>query len=270
MKNSNELEKSKGVVVFAFNTGEVDYVSLADKTSRLTNYFLNLPITLITDQDADPKFAYDNVIRVESKLGNFRVENNNKKTWKNFDRYKVYELSPYDTTILLDGDYLTLDQSLLSLLDQDFDYRLMHDSHNFKSQLYKQMGSYGLPFVWATVVIFKKSDKTKQYFDLIGRIQNNYAYYKTLYNCNGSYRNDYAFAIADIILNGYSIDSYKSIPWSMLTVEDAINDIELKNDFLIIRQENQAHVIAKQNIHVMDKKFLMSDKFENFVKNVIK
>jgi hypothetical protein len=131
------------------------------------------------------------------------------------------------------------------------------------------MGSHGLPFVWATVVLFNKSQNTEQYFNLIKRIQNNYPYYKTLYNCNGSYRNDYAFAIANIILNGYSVDEYKGIPWSMLTVEQSINDIELKNNFLVVRQETAAHVIVKQNIHVMDKKFLMSENFNRFVNNVI-
>lgn len=269
MKNLSASEKSKGVVVFAFNTEHVDYVALADQTSKLTSYNLNLPITLITDTSANPKFAYDNVIRVESKSGNFRTIDGVKQEWRNFGRYTAYNLSPYDTTILLDGDYLVLDQSLLKLLDQEFDYRLMHNSNNQKEQLYQIMGNFGLPFVWATVVLFKKSEHTKQYFDLIERIQNNYAYYKTLYNCNGSYRNDYAFAIANIILNGYSVDEYKSIPWSMLTIEDKINNIEILNDFLVVRQENKADVIAKQNMHVMDKNFLMSQKFEEFVKNAI-
>ena len=270
MKNSNELEKSKGVVVFAFNTKHIDYVALADKTSRLTSYSLNLPITLITDPTAEPKFDYDNVIRVESKPGNFRTIDGVKQEWRNFGRYMAYDLSPYDTTVLLDGDYLVLDQSLLKLLDQDFDYRLMHNSNNQREQLHQTMGSFALPFVWATVVLFKKSECAKQYFDLIGRIQNNYAYYKTLYNCNGSYRNDYAFAIANIILNGYSIDEYKSIPWSMLTIEDKINNIEMLNDFLVVRQEIKADVIARQNVHIMDKNYLLSEDFDKLIDYVTK
>ena len=269
MKNSSEFEKSKGVVVFAFNTSDVDYVSLADKTSKLTKHHLGLPITLITDVDSTPQFGYDRVIRINAKTGNFRTNNGIKKEWRNFDRYTAYELSPYDTTILLDGDYLVLDDSLLVLLEQDFDYRLMHQSRGLKDPLYSMMGSHGLPFVWATVVLFNKSKSTEQYFDLIKRIQNNYPYYKTLYNCNGSYRNDYAFAIANIILNGYGLDEYKGIPWSMLTLEQAIDNIELKNNFLVVRQAAAAHVIAKQNIHVMDKKFLMSENFNRFVNNVL-
>lgn len=269
MTNSNELEKSKGVIVFAFNTPDVDYVGLADLTSQLTQHHLGLPITLITDHAAQPKFEYDTVIRVESKSGNFRSEGTLKKEWRNFDRYSAYDLSPYKTTILLDGDYLVLDDNLLKLVDTDFDYKLMFNSHSPNEMLYSLMGNMGLPFVWATVVLFKKSYKSELYFNLVKRIQENYAYYKTLYNCNGSYRNDYTFAIANIILNGYSLDTYKGIPWSMLTLENPLKDIELRNNLLVVREEQHAHVIAKQNVHVMDKKFLMSKKFERFVNNVV-
>lgn len=269
MKNSKALEKSKGVVVFAFNTSHVDYVALADETSKLTSHNLKLPITLITDPDSQPKFPYDKIIRVASQSGNVRTDNGVIKEWRNFGRYMAYELSPYDTTILLDSDYLVLDQSLLKLLTQDFDYRLMHNSHNYKETLYQQMGDLGLPFVWATVVLFRKSELSEQYFKLIGRVQRNYAYYKTLFNGSGTYRNDYAFAIANIILNGYNLEQHKSIPWSMLTVEQPIESIDIKNDFLVIRHKDKAEVVSRQNIHVMDKEYLMTEKFKEFVRNVL-
>lgn len=265
MKNSSASEKSKGVVVFAFNTSHVDYVALADETSKLTSHNLKLPITLITDPDSNPKFAYDKIIRVASQPGNVRADNGVVKEWRNFGRYMAYQLSPYDTTILLDSDYLVLDQSLLMLLEQYFNYRLMHNSHNYKETLYQKMGDLGLPFVWATVVLFRKSSLTEQYFNLIGRVQRNYSYYKTLFNGNGTYRNDYAFAMANIILNGYSLEQHKGVPWSMLTVEKPIQDIEIKNDFLVIRHNDRAEVVSRQNIHVMDKDYLMTDKFKEFV-----
>lgn len=266
MTNSNESEKSKGVVVFAFNSATVDYVALADQTSRLTEKALNLPITLITDMDASPVFSYDRVIRIESQSGNFRVDNGVEKEWRNFGRYLAYELSPYDETLLIDGDYLVLDSSLLKLFNQSFDYRLMHNSQTLTGPSYKLMGSIAaLPFVWATVVLFRKSEKAKQYFDLIGRIQRNYGYYRALFNGHGSYRNDYAFAMADIILNGYSIDEYKSIPWNMITIEDKITKLESNGKFIVVRQDNKADVIAKQNLHVMDKDYLLSDDFKRFV-----
>ena len=268
MTNLRKLEKSKGIVVFAFNSSTVDYVALADQTSRLIDHHLKLPVTLITDADASPKFLYDKIIRIENQGVNFRIDNGVQKEWRNFGRYRAYELSPYDETILLDGDYLVLDDSLLKLFDQDFDYRLMYNSHNTNGPLYQLMGGMGLPFVWATVVLFRKTPKARKYFDLIGRVQRNYSFYHALFSCSGSYRNDYAFAIANIILNGYSIDEYKSIPWSMLTIEHAITSLEHRDNFLIVRDSKRADVIARQNIHVMNKDYLLSDNFVTFVTGV--
>ena len=269
MKNLKKSEKSKGVVVFAFNSSTIDYVKVADQTSRLIHATLNLPVTLITDNNANPSFDYDCVIKVDSQSGNVRNSSTGELVeWRNFDRYLAYKLSPYDTTILLDCDYLVLDKSLLKLLDQNFDYRLMHYSHRPKEDMYQIMGTLGLPLIWATVVLFKKSDAAQQYFDLVGRIQQNYFYYSMLFNCVGSFRNDHAFAIANLILNGYSIDEYKSIPWSMLTVDKPIESIEIKNDFVVLRRRDSADVVVRQNIHVMDKKFLSSDNFKNFVDEI--
>lgn len=269
MKNSNKLEKSKGVVVFAFNSSTVDYVKIADQTSRLIDTNLKLPITLITDKDADPKFNYDHVIKVDSRSGNLRTGANGELIeWKNFDRYLAYKFSPYDTTILVDCDYLVLDDSLLKLLTNNFDYKLMHNSHGHNGPLYQIMGTISPPFVWATLVLFNKSSLSKQYFDLVGRIQRNYAYYSTLFNCTGSYRNDYAFAMANIILNGYNLNEHQGIPWSMFTMEGGVKLIEIKNNFLIFRNDSTANVVARQNVHVMDKKFLISDSFEDFVDRI--
>ena len=55
----------------------------------------------------------------------------------------------------------------------------------------------------------------------------------------------------------------------MLTVEQSIENIDIKNDFLVIRHQDRAEVVSRQNVHVMDKDYLMSDKFKLFVRNVL-
>ena len=269
MTKSNDLEKSKGAVIFAFNTDQVDYVKIADQTSRLIRHYMNLPVTIITDPAATPRFDYDQIIRVESAGGNTRTLHGKTMEWRNFGRYTAYELSPYDHTILLDTDYMVLDDSLLKLFDSDLDYQLMHNSATPDKLIDTSMGSLSLSFIWATVVVFRKSDFSKQFFDLVGRVQRNYGYYKTLFNASGTYRNDYAFAIANIIQNGYSDNVEYSIPWNMLTIENPINDMQIKDDFVIVKEETRAHVIAKQNMHIMDKDFLTSDKFERLINEFV-
>lgn len=270
MQNLEKLEKSKGVVLFAFNTEAVDYVAIADKTSKLIAHNLRLPVTLITDKNSKPEFAYNSIVRIDNTGSNHRLDLDKKLvTWRNFGRYLAYELSPYDETILIDTDYLVLDNSLNWLFSTDFDYKLMHHNSNEAGLVYEQMGETSLPYVWATVVLFRKTEKTRLFFNLIGRIQRNYRYYCSLFNVReGNYRNDYAFAMANIIINGYSINESQGIPWCMFTVDDKIEKLVPADKLIKVHFEKTALVVPYQNIHVMDKKYLQSADFAHFVETI--
>ncbi len=269
MKNLNESVKSKGVVLFAFNTDQIDYVSIADANAKLITKNLQLPITLITDKNTVPDFNYDTVVRIENNKKNFRTINQENQQWRNHGRSLAYDLSPYDCTVLLDSDYLMVDKSLLKLLDQTFDYRLQHTSYSTEGILYNRMSNnFSVPFVWATCVIFNKTTKSQQFFELIKRIERNYNYYKALFNAQGTYRNDYVFAMADIILNGYVLNQNISIPMKIFTVENDIDAIEINNNFFVIRQNSSATVTPIQNLHIMDKKYLQSDNFKMLIERL--
>ena len=269
MKNSNVSAVSRGVVVFAFNT-HINYVAVADQTSQLIEHNLQLPVTLITDHAAEPKFSYDKIIRVEVDTGNFRTDPDNQTAeWRNFGRYLAYELSPYTETILVDTDYLVLDNSLLTLFKTDFDYKLMHHNQTPAGASYEQMGETGLPFVWATVVLFRKTERTRLFFDLVGRIQRNYSYYRALYNVRErNFRNDYAFAIANNIISGYNLNEDQGIPWTMFTIERKINCMMLRDNFIEVHHDDDATMIPYQNIHVMDKEYLQSRDFAQVVEAI--
>ena len=253
MTNSNAPAKSRGVVLFAFNTNLVDYVSIAQQSARLIKYTLDLPVTIISD--------------IGKMTNNYRTGYAHGTQWYNSDRYRAYEFSPYDETLLLDSDYLILDDSLLKIVDTINDYTIMTNNQNFQMSMNGDMGITSLDYVWATAVIFKKTTNSKLLFDLVGKIQRNYPYYRKLYNLREhNFRNDYAFAIADNIINGYT--NSPGIPWTMLTVDASLKKIEIKNNKLIIREEESAHIIPKQNIHVMDKNYLQSTEYQEFVDTI--
>ena len=253
MTNLNASVKSRGVVLFAFNTDTVDYELIAERAEKLITHALDLPVTIITE--------------MTSKQTNTRVGYAHGTQWFNGDRYRAYELSPYDETLLLDSDYLVLDDSLLKILDSTMDYTVMTDNQNFVQTMTGNMGEMSLNYVWATAVAFKKTTKSKLLFDLVGRVQNNYQYYSKLYNLRRSnFRNDYAFAIADNILNGYAPS--QGIPWTMLTVDKTVKSLEVKDNKIIVREEDSAHVIPHQSLHIMDKVYLQSDAYERFVDTV--
>jgi hypothetical protein len=54
----------------------------------------------------------------------------------------------------------------------------------------------------------------------------------------------------------------------MLTIEDNIEAIDLKNKFLTVKYDSRADVISRQNLHIMDKNYLLSDQFKNFVERI--
>ena len=272
MKNSKQNVESRGVVLFAFNTDTVDYVAIADNCAKLIAKNLKLPVTLVTDSGTSPKFSYDQVITVDYHGVNQRTDVVTRKQvqWKNFGRHTVYEHSPYDHTLMLDTDYLVLDESLLKLFDQDYDYKIMGHSDDFDKSMTSRMGNVSLPYLWATVVLFRKSPRSECFFSLVGKIQRNWGYYRSLFNVDGSqYRNDFAFAMADIILNGYSLNRPNTIPWNMLTVAGEVTKLELKDNSIVVRTPAKAYVVPKHNIHIMHKQYLMSEHYQKFVEEMV-
>lgn len=267
MKKYAVQEKSRGVLLFAFNT-KIDYVEIARRSARLIHKILNLPVALVTDTSVNfPEF--DQTIIVDNTLKNYKV--GQPGAWRNGDRYRAYELSPWDDTLLIDSDYLMLDDNLLKLFEQDFDYRIMTYNQTPKGDWQTSIGPYGLPYQWATAILFRRTEKTQMLFELVGKIQRNYQYYLKLYHGkHNSFRNDYAFTIANNILNGYDCEMDQGIAWPMFTLNEVVKSITVKNNLLTIKEKNQAYVIPQQSIHVMDKEYLLTDDFANFIEEVCK
>jgi hypothetical protein len=269
MQNLKRLEKSKGVLLFAFNNADTDYIKLTSNTIRLIKHNLGLPVTLVTGLDEVVDFEVDNIVRIESQGGNTRysTELGQRVQWRNFGRYMAYELSPYDETILMDTDYLVLDNSLLTYFDTTWDYLIPHRNINLgQDEFADTMGMYSLPFIWATVILFRKTTKAETLFDLVGRVQRNYDYYKMLYNIPATnYRNDYAFAIADYLVNGYQTDKQTQLPQPLLTATGQLQSINRIGSLLHVKDTNEGYVIPLGNLHVLSKGYLLSNNFKTFV-----
>jgi nitrite reductase/ring-hydroxylating ferredoxin subunit len=260
MQNLKKYAKSRGILGFAFNTADVDYVAIANQTLELASRVLGLPYTLITDET------------IQSNITNQRysIDSGTFVQWRNIGRCQAYRLSTYDETIVIDVDYIVQDPALLKIFEVDaWDYMLQRRSSLINTELLPHsMGPQSLPFVWATVFAFRKTPKAEMFFDLVERIQNNYNYYRLLFNIQErNYRNDFAFAMADIILNGYT-ESKHSIPGTMFTVDTKIHSIEVKDTFFVVRDLDSAYVIPRSNLHIMSKQYLQSDNFKEFVTNV--
>ena len=253
MNNLNASEKSKGVVLFATNTDTVDYVAIAHRAERLINHYLNLPVTIIETSQTTANKRYN-------------IDTGTFETWNNKGRGTAYDLSPYDQTLLIDSDYLIFDNNLLKILDTLQDYTIAKQNKFIDGSQPRMMGKYSLPTLWATVIAFNKTARSQALFDLVKRIERNYPYYWRLYNVNATnFRNDFAFTIADNILNGYTQDKKNYLPWPIVTVNRPIQRLSLEKNRFFLETNDQGYVLPKQSLHVMSKEYLLGDELAELI-----
>lgn len=262
---------SKGILLFAFNNGIVDYYKMAVATAKRANYFLNLPVTLVTDKSSypsDTEYMFDKVIYVSANTSNIK----GKQVWINKGRHRAYELTPYDETILLDTDYLINSDKLLDLFKIYDDFMcpnrtsyIMHpDSHQ------EQLSASSYNTLWATIIAFKKTNKVKQIFECLEMVENNYMHYVQLYNMvSAMYRNDYGLTIAHRIVNGHYEDTNNYIPWSLTHIATDVkvyrNTLNLFNtDYTVMCDRNirgkvktEYCIVKDTDFHIMDKNTYM-------------
>lgn len=257
----------RGIVLIAQNTEEIDYIKIAKYAAYRAKKYLNLPVTLITDQEID-HYPFDSVIihnntlfqrRLDSK-GNFTV-------WKNFDRHMVYDFTPYDHTLLLDTDYIINSDQLNSLWELDSSF-LCHNTTSsisrYNTSLENIIGQYQIPMSWATVVMFKKDDFTRAVFDMWKMIQKNYIYYAALYKFNNQlYRNDYAMTIALNTVSGHLGHDDYNIKWPLFNVFGDVDITEINNqEFEFKYQKIISNTMRPYKIQIANTDFHFMNKFK--------
>lgn len=250
MINCQKSARSRGLLAFANNTADTDYESMAHATMGIASRRLGIPYTVITGQS-----TFDNR-RIDLDTGSARA-------WHNHLRWQAHDLSPYDETILLDADYLVLTDRLNLLFHGTSEYLLCHHNEFLASDT-RQVGSWLDP-VWATVVFFRKCEKSRLLFEMVSRIERNYGYYRELFRVQETnFRNDYAFSIADLIINGHRRDPRHRMPFEITTADMRLRSIEANEDWLVVRGEQSAHVLPRQDLHVMQKSWFSSESFKKF------
>jgi hypothetical protein len=270
---------TKGVLLFAFNNAEIDYIKQAIFCAKKIKEHLKLSVALVTDNISYLETAYpfykkyiDVVLLVPeektTQLKNFSdgAYSLRKLEWKNQSRPDCYEISPFDETIVLDVDYITCNDNLLNCfkIDEEFlIYKNPIDVANTVRNInsFDRISDRSIDMWWATGFYFKKSPFMKMYFDLVKHIKENWTYYRLIYQIpNTNYRNDFSFSIAIHILRGFQESSWPvTMPGTMYMSFDT--DILEKLDgnalTIIADYKNNASYMAVSvkdaNVHVMNK-----------------
>jgi hypothetical protein len=269
-----------GALIFAHNNTEVDYVKIANFAASKVRKHLDIPVTLVTSDEGwlstqYPDHCFDQVISIE-------IEPSNKKSfydgalfsktldWNNVTRHRAYDLSPYDTTLVIDSDYIVNSDILKIALERDELFQIYKSSFDLagwrNTSAFERLNSYSIPFYWATAFVFKKDPVIESFFNLISYIKFNWAYFRALYNLNISpFRNDYAFSIAIHIMNGKTNGEFATaLPGTMTYIQDKDLLLEINDDsmkFLVEKQKYIGEYIAAKttgiDVHVMNKMSLV-------------
>jgi hypothetical protein len=252
---------SRGVLLFAFNSPKFNYYEMAVATAKRVNHFLGLPVTIVTDTESsrpcDPVF--DQTLLVPADKSNVRDYN----IWINKGRYRAYDLSPYDETILLDTDYMINSDTLLKTFDIYDDF-CCHDTTSFLMHPgvpQEVLSTYSFKTLWATVVTFRKTTRVKQIFECLEMIQNNYDHYANIHSfVGGVFRNDYALTLALRIANGHADNKQDIIPWNLVHVGKNTSvhrnsDVEFNTEFTVIYDNWKRGKIKKEYITLVDTDF---------------
>lgn len=268
---------SQGAVLIAQNNSTIDYIKLAIFSAKRVRQFLDIPVSLITDsrgylESQYPDHPFDQVLDISQDEYYFQRRFNDGSLsskvleWKNLSRYQVYDLSPYDTTLVVDVDYIINSSVLKSALSSEYPLQIYSNSMDISdwrdTSEFQRINPYSINFYWATVFVFNKDIRTESFFVLLEHIKDNWEYYRMLYCITSPmFRNDLAFSIAIHIMNGKkSGDFAHALPGKMIYAKDtdvlvSTNDTTMK--FLIEKKNYLGEYnVAKTNgldVHVMNK-----------------
>ncbi len=263
---------TSGILLFAYNNEKVDYIAQAIYVSARIKKYLNLPTSIVTDNITQfDETCFDKVIRVDPEKYTLKTYNNgttsnHSLSFKNDKRVYAYDLSPYDKTLLIDTDYIIADNVLSNCFDSVYDFMIYKDAFDLAGHRdyseFSKISETGIDFYWATCVFFTKTQKNKQFFELLQHIQENYQHYRQVYQIQTPvYRNDHAFSIAIHIMNGFEDGNFANkMPGTMFytTDRDIVCSIEDDQFVFLLEKEKVLHEyipsrINGNSVHVMNK-----------------
>lgn len=254
---------TKGCVIYAYD-GAYPYLRIATRAAELVKQQLNIPVTLITDREYDRSVFDQVIIEPRTDPEQLREFAGELRPWHNQNRSTVYNLTPYNQTLLIDADYFMFNDSLKPVFDTEIDFACYGTTYELgKGQtLEKRIGATSIPMQWATVLYFTKSELAEAVFDFMAYIKQHYEFYSLLYGFrNHQFRNDYALSIALQTLTGYSIGNYTALPGNMVTATDNVHISAIKrNDVYYSYRSGRGLLGSKStgnNIHFLNKDQLL-------------
>jgi len=273
---------TNGVLLFANNNEQVDYVKQAVWSSYRIKKHLGCKVAIATDSPDYLENFYgkhlnvvDHIIPVDyhstqtKQHKRYRDGTMSEKslTWKNTNRVTAYDITPFDQTIVMDTDVIINNSMYNNCWNQPEDLLIdkspidLHQARN--DPTFDRISDKSIDFYWATAFFFRKSPFTKLFFDTINHVVENYDFYRMMYQIiPQKLRNDFVFSIAIHILNGFGpADIWpKPMPGKMFMMTDCDILHQVDNDRYTMLLDKVTHPgqyyvnsVSGVNMHVMNK-----------------
>lgn len=211
----------EGILIYAHNNELIDYARMAYCCALLAKHHLQKPVCLATDHETWTDFktqpnridVFDDVKIIEKfdprKSSRRNYGSHTGIYYHNRTREMAYDITPFKKTLVLDSDYLVLDDklNLVWSLERPMmaNRRIVGVSHplNLKDG-YTQLSDISIPMYWATVFYFEKNEVTESFFTQWEKVSKHFDFYSQIYNYRSAmYRNDFAFSVAEHALADY-------------------------------------------------------------------
>lgn len=274
--------------MFAHNNEKIDYFTIAYINALMVRRHLNVGSTIVVDQHtydhACSMYTQEQLSQIENIVFDDSTYDKNSRIYRNAgqdtetldfrnrNRSKAYDLSPYEETLLIDGDYLIQSDSLSHVWDSVHSVMINHRTQetNREQKAYdKFIGEFGIRMYWATVVYFKKDLEAKSFFECVKDVSDRYTYYNLLY-CfpNNMYRNDWAFSIAVHKMSDYTDGVFPELPCPVLQKcfdRDDIVDVNQDSIVCLLQSVRNADKysltrVTDTDIHIMNKYSILKHK----------
>lgn len=189
---------TRGFCILAQNNKDTDYVKQAYVlASSIHKFNKDQKISLITNDTVldEYKTVFDQIIPIPWS------DDAKEEKWKIHNRWKIYHITPYDETIVMDSDMIVLSnithwwnelsKNELFFVSNVKTYR----GETVTSDYYRKMFvNNNLPNLYSGFYYFKKTDNNKTFFNLLEIIIKNW---KNFYN-NFAPKNEQNFCSIDI------------------------------------------------------------------------
>lgn len=174
---------SNGFCITAQNNSETDYIKQAYALACSIHKFnSNQNVSLITDDEVPSKYksVFDKIIPIP--WGNLAAYTD----WKIENRWKVFHITPYDNTIVMDADMIVL-EDITDWWNKCNRHSIAFTTSvlTYKKDLFttnyyrKSFIANDLPNLYSGLYYFKKDEVAKSFFELVEIISKNW---KVFYN----------------------------------------------------------------------------------------